>query len=147
MARVDTKATIVFTVEAAVLAGVVTALGNPTFASAVTGWRQPVALLGTAASVVAVFAAFLVIIPQLGGRSVAQEQQFLYFGHLRRWEPSMLAERIAALTEEEEIAQLATQLTRLGKLNRRKYVLLSVAVAAALLGALLLVAAFVWPRW
>jgi hypothetical protein len=146
MARVDAKATVVFTVEGVVVAAVLTALSNSMFAGSIIGWRLAVAWLGVLSSAVAVLTAFIVIVPHLGRREVDNDSHFIYFGHLHRWDAPRLAERIAALSDEEQIVQLATQLTRLGTANWRKYLLLRVSVLAASLGALLLVVAFAWPH-
>lgn len=145
--RADTKATVVFTVEAAVIAAVVAAFGNATIAASMLGWRLVLVWLGVLASAGAVAAASLVVIPQLGrSRDLAQERHAIYFGHLRTWQPDALAERLLELSEADELAQLSVQLTRTAAGNWRKYLLLRVAVVAALVGALLLVLAFAWPR-
>jgi len=145
--RADSKAAVVFTVEGAVIAAVVAAFGNAALADSVSGWRLLVVWLGILSSTVAVVTAFLVVIPRLGGRwQLARESHFIYFGHLRSWTPAGLAERLTGLSDPEQIAQLSTQLSRAGVGNWRKYVLLRAAVIAALLGALLLVLAFAWPR-
>lgn len=145
--RADTKAAVVFTVEGVVVAAVVAAFTNSTFSGSVFGWQLLMVGLGTLSSAVAVVIAFLVVIPQLGGRrQMSQEPHFIYFGHLRSWEATGLAERLIALSDPEQIAQLSAQLTRLGVGNWRKYQLLRAAVIAALLGSLLLVVAFSWPR-
>ena len=139
------KATVVLTVEAAVLAAVVATLGDAAFARSILGLRLTVVLLGITASAVAAAAAFLVVIPQLGPRASSGESHFLYFGHLHRWDADRLAEQLTALTSEQEITQLAAQLTVLGRINQRKYRLLRVSVVSALIGATLLVTAFAWP--
>lgn len=145
--RADTKAAAVFTVEGALIAAVVAAFSNSTFAGSISGWRLLMLGLGTLSSAVAVVTAFLVVIPQLGWRRrMSQESHFIYFGHLCSWEATGLAERLIALSVPEQIAQLSAQLTRLGVGNWRKYQLLRAAVIAALLGSLLLLVAFPWPR-
>jgi hypothetical protein len=145
--RADTKAAAVFTVEGAVIAAVVAALSNATLASSISGWRLLLVWLGTLSSTVAVVAAFLVVIPQIGRRRrLAREAHFIYFGHLRSWEAARLAQRLAALSDLDQIVQLSTQLTRVGVGNWRKYRLLRVAIIAALLGTLFLVLTFAWPR-
>jgi Family of unknown function (DUF5706) len=148
LARADTKAAVVITIEGAVVAAVATALSNATVAASITGWRLPVVLVGTLSSTVAVITAFLAIIPRLGRKKTFdREPCFLYFGHLRRKEAPELALGLAALSADVEIAQLAAQLPRLASAAWRKYVLLQVSVATALIGLMLLVVAFLWPRW
>lgn len=145
LVRVDTKAAVVFTVEGVVVAAVLTALGNPALSDTVDAWRLPVAWTGTVFSASALLAAFFVVAPYLDGKG-ADSPDFIYFGQLRRWEAAPLAAQISELSVEDEIAQLATQLARLGVVNWRKYLLLRAAMLAAGLGALLLVVAFAWPR-
>lgn len=150
--RADTKAAVIFTVEGAVIAAVAAAFSNAAFSNAtfvgsIVGWRLLMVWLGILSSAIAIVIAFLVVIPQLGRRrQMSQESHFIYFGHLRSWEPAVLEERLTALSGPEQIAQLSTQLIRLGVGNWRKYHLLRAAVIAALLGALLLVVALAWPH-
>ena len=146
-ARADTKATVVFTIEAAVIAAVVAAFGNPAVAASVTGWRAALVWLGLLASATAVVIAAAVVIPQLGRRAEHTGQMHLiYFGHLHSWQPDDLAARLSTMSDDDEIGQLAAQLTRLGAVNWRKFRLLRVAMVAALIGATLLAVAFAWPR-
>ena len=110
------------------------------------GWWLIFVWLGVVALAGAVAAASFVV-PQLGrSRELEQEQHIIYFGHVRSWRPEALAERLSTLSEPEEVAQLSVQLTRTAAGNWRKYVLLRVVVVSALVGALLLVLAFAWPR-
>lgn len=139
-ARVDTKATIVLTVEAAVVAAVVTALSSAGISS-VPGWRISVLWTGTALSAVAVLIAFLVIMPRLGRRDTASESSFLYFGGLRHWESRRLVARLDVMSDEEQIAQLGAQLTYLAAINWQKYRLLQAGIGAAVLGMTLLAVA------
>ncbi|WP_214404712.1 Pycsar system effector family protein [Pseudonocardia lacus] len=146
-ARADTKATVVFTVQAAVIAAVVAAFGNAGIAAAMTGWRFVLVWIGLLASALAVTTASLVVIPQLGRvREMEGERRLIYFGHLRSQRPEALATRLADLTDAEEIAELSVQLSRMGAGNWRKYGMLRIAVLASLAGALLLFVAFAWPR-
>jgi hypothetical protein len=132
-ARADTKATVVFTVEAAVIAAVVAAFGNAAVAASMTGWRIVLVWLGVLASAVAIGAAAFVVAPQLGSkRKLAQERHVIYFGHLRSWEPQELAQRLEKLTDSAGLSELSVQLTRTAAGNWRKYVLLRVAVILAL---------------
>jgi hypothetical protein len=145
--RADTKATVVFTVEAAVIAAVVAAFGNTTLAGVIVGWRLVLVWLGIIASVVAIAAASIVVMPQLGRReSMEQDGHFIYFGDLRFWHPDDLAAKLTDLSEAEQIVELSVQLTRTSVGNWRKYFLLRAAVVAALIGAVILVVAFAWPR-
>jgi len=56
-----------------------------------------------------------------------------------------VAARLAALSDDDQLGQLAVQLTRVADGNWRRYRSLRVAVLAALAGALLLVVGFVVP--
>ena len=145
--RADTKATVIFTVEAAVIAAVVAAFGNSALTASMAGWRIVLVWLGIVVSAAAIGAAALVVAPQLGRKGkLAQERHVIYFGHLRSWEAQDLAHRLSELTDSESLYELSVQLTRTAAGNWRKYVLLQVAVVAALVGALLLSLAFALPR-
>ena len=145
-ARADAKAAVVFTVEGAVIAAVVAAVSNPAVSGSVTGWGRVLVGLGVVASLVAVVAALLVVLPRLTSRTATPgPRQLIYFGGLRRWEPSALATRLSEMTAADQIDQLAVQLTRVADGNWLRYNCLRVAVVAAVLGALLLVVGFVLP--
>ena len=146
-ARADAKAAVVFTVEGAVIAAVVAALGNPALAGSLGSGAAVAVWLGVGASLVAVVAALLVVLPRLRSHAPTDPAPagLIYFGDVRSSDPAEVAARLAALSDDDQLGQLAVQLTRVADGNWRRYRSLRVAVLAALAGALLLVVGFVVP--
>jgi hypothetical protein len=140
--RVDTKASIVLTIELAAL-GFVTALtDDDNLFSALHGWREGLFRIGLVALGLAIFAATAVVFPQLSRRRSkrAWRDGFIYFGHLRHWEPQKLESKLAGLTGADARAALAGQLVTMSKVAWRKHVMLQAAVGLGLLAALAFVA-------
>lgn len=145
-ARVDSKASIALAIEAAV-AGVVVLLatgdGELARTSGLTSWLVGSGVVLLTASVVL---AVLVVYPQLRARSTRKEFQndVIYFGHLRLWDPEHLEERLA--TDSVEMAGLSRQLVRMSKIAWRKHVWLQWSLALFVLGVLAVGAALVDHR-
>ena len=121
-ARADTKAGILLAHQggAFVLGVTATQLEN-------TGWAVGLAL---ALVVAAMGAAIAVVVPVLRPRGwMTAEDDIVYFGHLRAWQPPSLAERIEGLSKEDEIAMVTRQLVTLSRINWRKHRLLQISLS------------------
>lgn len=91
------------------------------------GW-----IIGPAMALVvaAMGAAIAVVVPSLRPRNrVEAAGDFVYFGHLREWHPPTLAERIEALSREDEIAMVTRQVVTLSRINWRKHRLLQISLS------------------
>jgi hypothetical protein len=145
-ARVDTKASIALAIEAAVLGFVVTlATGDGELADS-SGWTSALLLGGVCVLLLSVALSILVVFPQLRGRKSRREhaQNFVYFGHLRHWNPTDLEARLAATPVR--LAQLSRQLVHMSRIAWRKHVWLQWSLSLLMAGLLLVGAALVTSR-
>jgi hypothetical protein len=99
--------------------------------------RRPamVAALGAVMLVTATALAATAILPFLGStraHRAARVHEWIYFGHLRLWDPAELALRLSRLTIHDEVQALSAQLVRMSRLNWRKHRLLQGSVALTL---------------
>lgn len=134
-ARVDVKASIGLAIEAAVLGFVVT-LVTDTHGPFIKAHRfQALTLgIGIACLVVGVFLAVLVVMPQLRSRASAREYQdnFIYFGHLRHWDPDTLSQRL--VDDPVGLDQLSRQLVNMSRILWRKHIWLQWSLSAFMAG-------------
>ena len=137
-AKVDAKAAIVFTVELALLAGLVSAHAHGHLIDRLHHSARVFAEVGTAFAVLSVVAAGAAVIPRLGRthqHMLDYRHRYIYFGHLRLWDARSLADRLSVLTEKEELDQLSSQLVEMSRRNWSKHVCLQIAVVLAFVGA------------
>ncbi len=163
--KVDTKASIFFTVNGAGLAGLI-ALQNQAGSILRQAGLSALVLLGIGLCAVAAVVAGGAIFPLLkskdghrdnskdghrdtskgGHRDTSRDghRNVIYFGHLYRRDPAEVAEQLRTLTEEEQLAQLSRNLVAMARANETKHRLLQVALLTAGLGyALVAVGALV----
>lgn len=148
-AKVDAKASIVFALQGAVLVTVVAASAGDGVFAALSECRLALLVVGVLCTLASAACAGAVVFPLLGSSSDHERDHrdnFIYFGHLRHWQdPRALADRLGRLSADEELEQLARQLTAMGRLNWVKHRRLQKAVVLGLLGVTLVVAPVVWP--
>jgi hypothetical protein len=136
--RVDTKASIVLTLEVTAL-GFVTALtdSNRMFSS-VSGWQEVVFRISFVLLGWGILFAVAAVIPQLGGRAAKERWKsgFIYFGHLRRWDPKALERKLSGLRDTDLRQALSLQLVVMSKIAWRKHRWLQVAVASGVAAGL-----------
>jgi hypothetical protein len=138
--KVDAKASFALTIESAVLAATVALSGKDGRLSALhhdslLTYRIGIALLGIAA-----LAAVAAVIPQIRSGPTEREwrNNFIFFGHLRHWQPDHLAE---AWASSEVLPVLARQAVVMSKIAWRKHRELQLSLSAAVLGTAALVTA------
>jgi hypothetical protein len=148
-AKVDAKASIVLSLETAVLAALFAVESPRLLLGRLTGWRSMLADVGVGLHVVAVVLAAAAVIPMLGRTRVhraERTQNAIYFGHLRHWKPEQLLPWLARMTPEQELEQLNRQLVAMSRRNWRKHRHLQLAMLAALLGAVIIGIAVLFPH-
>jgi hypothetical protein len=134
-AKVDTKASIVMTLETALLSGVVAFSRLQT--SRPLGW----ALLHNC-GLVLLFASIVlagaVVFPQLSrhNSNKSWQNQFVYFGHLRQWEPAALAEALADREPNVSLRMLSDQLVTMSRIAWGKHILVQWSLLVALAGCI-----------
>ncbi|WP_345540270.1 Pycsar system effector family protein [Phytohabitans rumicis] len=144
-AKVDMKASIMLAFQGGVLIFVST---SP---PALVGARPGAVAGAMVLLLTAMGFAATAILPALGAvRRHRREcgQHWIYFGHLRLWQPVALESRLAVLTERDEVRALSTQLIRMSRLNWRKHRLLQGSVLLTLLAMLVMLVAVTagWGR-
>jgi hypothetical protein len=134
--KIDTKASIVMTLETASLSGIVAFSGSRSSEYSAT-WtslhRCGLVLLFT--SIILVGA---VVFPQLRKRDSVKswQDQFIYFGHLRKWAPESLAEALAGAGANAGLQMLSDQIITMSRIAWRKHVLVQWSLFFALAGCL-----------
>jgi hypothetical protein len=144
-ASVDTKASVVLAVEAAVTGAAASALIRPKGElHAATGLHLATAISAVAFLVAAVGCALWVVFPRLERARTRRlaPTGLVYFGHLRERGADEIAQALAALTPAEERRQLASQLCVTGAVAWRKHSWLQRSLTLFAVGAGLLVVAF-----
>lgn len=141
--RVDTKASIVLTLQVAAL-GFVIALtdGDKLFAS-LSEWTQWAFGLGLVLLALGILCALGVVFPQISRRTVKRgsKEGLVFFGHLKHWKPKDLEKRLATLTAADMRDALSAQLVVMSKVAWRKHALLQAAVAFGFLAGVAFVVA------
>lgn len=136
--KVDTKASFTLTIEAAILAGVITLSSADRVFAKLSGWF-PVALyvLGIALLVAAVMCAVLVVRPRLRSPNLKAESEYsyIYFGHLRFLDEETVSKH---LRETPLLPVLAKQLVEMSKIAWEKHRYVQVSMTLAVIGVALL---------
>lgn len=139
-AKVDAKAAIVLSLGGVVLGFFVTLSVDGRILAHLQGWHLTLERLGIASTAVGVLLATLVVIPRLNRRvtSANWRENFVYFGHLRRWDPADLKAKLQSLSADQELDVLATQLVKTSKIAWYKHSLLQFGVVSLVLGVALI---------
>lgn len=135
-AKVDTKASVVLTLETAVF-GAVLAFSSATQPLAhldglvLWAYRAGISLL-----IGAILFAGAAVFPQLNRRDARRNwtSNYLYFGHVRRWRPEDLVTAVQNDRAERGHFVTSTQIVALSKIVWRKHVFLQWSMTLALLG-------------
>jgi hypothetical protein len=135
-AKVDTKASIVMSLETALLSGMVAFSGSRTSVYP-AGWALS-HHCGLVLLLTSIVLAGVVVFPRLRSRNSAKswQNQFVYFGHLRKWEPAALAEAIAGRGSNVSLRMLSNQLVTMSRIAWRKHVLVQWSLLVALAGCI-----------
>jgi hypothetical protein len=135
-AKIDTKASIFFTIN---IAGLVAVLVSRTQTDGrlaqLGGWHQILTDIGILVCAIGVVVAGAAVFPLLGRvREHRTRRDIIYFGHLRHRDPSDVARQLINLTDDQQIDQLSFQLVTMAKGNWVKHRLLQAALLLALAG-------------
>jgi hypothetical protein len=148
-AKVDAKASIVLSLETAVLAALFAVQSPRLLLGRLIGWRSMLADIGVGLHVIAVVLAAAAVIPMVGRTKLHRAehtQNAIYFDHLRHWKPEQLKQWLAHMSPEQELEQLNRQLIALSRRNWRKHRNLQLAMLVALLGAATIGVAVLFPH-
>jgi hypothetical protein len=139
--NVDQKASFALAIESAVLVAVGGFTKRGSLFGALDRDREQVPYwLGVGLLLAAVMCAGSVVKPRLRSRSTSREwpDNFIYFGHLRHWEPQPLANE---LRHADMLAALTQQLVAMSDIAWRKHRSVQVSLWLAMLGFAFLAAA------
>lgn len=147
-AKVDTKASIVLSLGVALLGFLVTLSGTHRVFAHLHGWRHVFEITGLCLIAAGVLAAALVVAPRIDRRRARREWRanFVYFGHLRKWDRGDLRAKLQSLSEAEELDVLSGQLITTSRIAWWKHSLLQIAIAFIMSGSALSALAAAWPR-
>lgn len=130
--KVDTKASFALTVEAAILAGVVTLSSSDRVFSHLSGWAVFWYVAGLLLLIGSVLAAVHVVRPRLRSKHLPGEsaRNYVYFGHLRLMTREQVEDR---LENSPILPVLANQLLEMSKIcwDKHKWVQKSMTLAPA----------------
>lgn len=135
-ARADAKASFVLTVESAALIGIGALFNLDGHTHDFTG-VVPIVLFWAGIGLLAagILLAASAVLPATRSKSLPLEwrDNFIYFGHLRHWDPHELAE---ALRTRDPLPVLTRQLTIMSEIAWKKYARVQRSLVAAIAGAL-----------
>ncbi|WP_409436476.1 Pycsar system effector family protein [Mycobacterium sp. SMC-14] len=136
--KVDTKASFALSIEAALLAGIVTLSGSDRVFDNLDGWF-PMTLYvgGTVVLVASVLCAVWVVRPRLRAPNLEAEaaSSYIYFGHLRLLDDDAVLNH---LNHTPIAPVLARQLVQMGKIAWNKHVFVQWSMTLAVIGVILL---------
>ncbi len=144
IAKADVKASIILTLETAIL-GLVTVLSTDGHVLAgLHGLRRTVDITAMALLLLSTLSSLSAIIPQLGRREKEKiDPGIIYFGDLRHWTAATLAAELQLGRPND--GDVATQIVILAEISWCKHQRLRRSMLLFALGALLLTAALSWP--
>jgi len=128
-AKADVKASILLAFEGGMAVLIVTS--RDLVLSHRERWPGVVTAATLGLLALAIITAAMVVMPTMGSarrhRAIFRDH-WVFFGHLRHWTPSDLANRIGRLSRTDELDNLAGQLVRMSQINWRKHRLLQSSV-------------------
>lgn len=134
--KVDTKASFALSLESAAVTALAVFSGDLSHASFGRGRWAVVALYwaGVGLLMAAIVMSVAVVIPRLDSAlsRADREAGFVYFGHLRHWDPVRLTE---ALRGRDPVPVLSRQVIVMSRISWRKHRLVQISLVAAAVGA------------
>lgn len=136
--KIDSKASIVLTLESAVCAAIVALSAEDRPLGSLEGTTLWTYRLGVLLLVVGLAAATLVVRPRLKSRAARAKYptNTIYFGHLRYWSTSELADHLDSISAKYETEMLALQLTTMAGVAWTKHRLLQLSLTIFPFGVL-----------
>ncbi|TDD82610.1 hypothetical protein E1293_16400 [Actinomadura darangshiensis] len=135
-AKVDAKASVVLTLETAILSMIILFAGHGKRLDRLSEWETWGFRVGVTLLVCAIVLAGSAVFPQLNRREARRHwgQNYVYFGHLRRWTPEGLVDALEDGGDRRNRIVLSTQLIALSKIVWRKHAFLQYSMALVVAG-------------
>jgi hypothetical protein len=133
--KVDTKAAFTLAIESALLASMVNLSADGRAFGSIHGlWSNLCYWSGIALVVSAVFISAFVVRPRLRSKHAGGEanDNYIYFGHLRHWNPDDLPE---TLRNEDPLPVISRQVVHMSQITWTKHLLVQRSITAAACGA------------
>jgi hypothetical protein len=136
--KVDTKASIVMALETGLSSIILTFSGSVRFPNHPNGALLWAHHGGLVLLFVSIALAGAVVFPQIRHRASARswQENYVYFGHIRHWQPTELAVELLSGRESRHLHALSTQLVTMSRVVWRKHVALQCSMLCALLGCI-----------
>lgn len=134
--KVDAKASFAFAIESAAMATTVALSGDKRlFSGRTAGINDALYWIGLLALLAGAFFAVAVVIPRLksDGALKASKNNYIYFGHVRHWEPDELAQ---ALNGRDILPVITKQIIVMGDIAWHKHRWVQISMWCGVLGAL-----------
>ncbi|MBD2893478.1 hypothetical protein amrb99_23990 [Actinomadura sp. RB99] len=135
-AKVDAKASVVLTLETAILGMIVVFAQSGKRLRHLSGLETWTFGIGVALLVGAIVLAGAAVFPQLNRLEARRNWRrgYVYFGHLRRWDPAELVTALEHGVGSRNRLVLSTQLVALSKIVWRKHSFLQYSMVTVILG-------------
>ncbi|KAB2349600.1 Pycsar system effector family protein [Actinomadura rudentiformis] len=135
-AKVDAKASVILTLETAMLSMIVVFAGSGKRLSRLTGLEVWTFRIGIVLLVCAIILAGSAVFPQLNRREARRNwrRNYVYFGHLRRWDPADLVNALESGHGQPNKLVLSTQLIALSRIIWRKHSFLQCSMILVVIG-------------
>jgi Family of unknown function (DUF5706) len=134
--KVDTKASFTLALESAAIAAIVSLSANGRRLSDLTGWPSAIFWIGLGLVLLGALLSASVVAPRLRSTATKNEwpENFVYFGHLRHWDPEELANK---LKEADILPVLSRQLVNMSRVSWTKHRRVQVSLIFGISGAAL----------
>jgi len=135
--KVDSKASFALAIESAVMVGIINMTSDGRRLADIGGWfGLMIFWLGVSLLIAGILTVVTVVRPRLRRDKIADEwkDNFVYFGHLRRWKPEDLA---VALEERELLPVLSRQLVHMSDIAWTKHRRLQTSMTLVVIGTVL----------
>lgn len=139
-AKVDTKASILLALQGGALFAILAANAERGVLGTLTGCAAVIEVAGAVSLVIGLLSSAIAVFPLLGPvreHRANFRDHFIYFGHVRHWEPAALAEALRQRSQPDEFDMLALQLIAMSKRNWLKHRFVQVSLLSAILGVAL----------
>jgi hypothetical protein len=142
--KVDNKASVILSLETATLGLILVFAGAGKPLGNLAGLPVWLFRAGVVFLALAIVTAGIAIFPQLNRRDARKtwQKNYVYFGHLRRWDPANLVTAVRKTVETEADLVLSTEIVALSKIIWRKHAFIQWSMSFVASGSSLILIAW-----